>query len=135
MKISSLFLLPLILISVEKPPSSFNPSQPFQLINIYTSHNFESSGDTVDCKHKQLTPARLQTVISGCKPISGEQFHSDFLVFPCGYHCQIVQKQDTFNCRFNIGGWMYLENSDTTIIYGNYYPAHQKYFIGGPLER
>jgi hypothetical protein len=122
----------LLISNSDQQKEIFNSDAPFEIISFKYSLNEMSSGDTTECNNWKISYNQLLEVIRKSQIITGEEWHNNFLVYPCCYEGQLVQNSDTLKFSLNAGGWLRITGNDTSAIMGDYAPEHQPFFVSGP---
>ena len=95
---------------------------------VYTTF-FE---DSLECKGWDLSRQILTRIINNSRPISGTEQDLAFANHSCGIYAKLRQGYQYYEIEINAGSWMYIKCRDTTLLFGDFNRADEKYFLSGP---
>jgi hypothetical protein len=115
--------------------TSFDKDKPFEIINSKRGITTQSSEtDTAKCKGWTISQTDLPRIIKACKPISGEDWHHLFEVWPCIISGQLKQNGNTYKFEINGGSWMRITLDGKSILLGNFKKENEKFFISNAWD-
>lgn len=116
-----------------KSAKQFDNKQPFEIISFTNSIDRHTTDtDTTKCSGWTLDKSDIQKVIKNSEPLDGTTWDLSFLVLTCTKTISIVQTGQEFKVELNAGSFFWVNNGDTSVLFGDYKKSDRKYFIEGP---
>ena len=111
----------------------FDKQQPFEIISFANTLDRNTTDtDTSKCSGWTLTKSEIEKIIKNSEPIDGTTWDLSFLVLTCTKSVSIVQSGQQFKVEINAASFFWLNNGDTSVLFGDYKKSDRKYFIDGP---
>lgn len=111
----------------------FDNHQPFEIISfINTLNKHTTDTDTSKCSRWILTKQDIEKIIKNSEPIDGTTWDLSFLVLTCTKSVSVVQSGQQFKVEINAASFFWVNNGDTSVLFGDYKKSDRKYFIEGP---
>ncbi|BDD03612.1 hypothetical protein [Aureibacter tunicatorum] len=86
------------------------------------------------CQSWELNKSEIKKVFAESRAINGPEWHHLFGVLPCQIIGTISQNDQQYEFSINSGAWVTVSSSDTTLLFGNFEKANNKYFLMEALE-
>jgi hypothetical protein len=120
--------------SETKPATKlFNNKAPFEIISFRNIIKKQSTDqDTTKCNRWTLGKPEIERIIRNSEPLDGTTGDLAFLHLPCTKAIHLVQAGQDFEVELNAGSFFWVNNGDTTVLYGDFRKSDRKYFIEGP---
>jgi hypothetical protein len=117
----------------EKSVKLFDNHQPFEIVSFTnTLNNHTTDTDTSKCSRWTLTKPDIEKIIRNSEPIDGTTWDLSFLVLTCTKSVSVVQSGQQFKVEINAASFFWINNGDTSVLFGDYKKSDRKYFIEGP---
>jgi hypothetical protein len=111
----------------------FDNKQPFEIISFTNAiYKHTTDTDTTKCSRWTLAKSDIEKIIKNSEPLDGTTWDLSFLVLACSKTVKVVQGGQQFKVELNAGSFFWINNGDTSVLFGNYKKADRKYFIEGP---
>lgn len=111
----------------------FNNKAPFEIISFRNIIKKQSTDqDTTKCNRWTLGKPEIERIIQNSEPLDGTAWDLAFLHLPCTKAIHLVQAGQDFEVELNAGSFFWVNNGDTTVLYGDFKKSDRKYFIEGP---
>lgn len=121
---------------LNKAAKLFDNKQPFEIITFTNAINkLTTDTDTTKCSRWTLTKSDVEKIIENSEPLDGTTWDLSFLVLTCTKTVIVVQSGQQFNVELNAGSFFWINNGDTSTLFGDYKKSDRKYFIEGPDGR
>jgi hypothetical protein len=118
---------------LKKPAKLFDNHQPFEIVSVTNTLNKHTSDtDTLKCSRWTLTKADIEKIIQNSEPIDGTTWDLNFLVLTCTKSVGVVQSGQQFKVEINAASFFWVNNGDSSVLFGDYKKSDRKYFIEGP---
>ena len=83
----------------------------------------------IKCDKWNLDKTSIEKIIKISKPISGEEWHHLYDVWPCYHVGEVNINGKEFSYSVNGGSYIFISSSDTTFLYGCTDKRYEKYFL------
>ncbi|MFN8306965.1 MAG: hypothetical protein U0T79_09340 [Ferruginibacter sp.] len=118
---------------LNKTTKSFDNKQSFEIISFTNSvYRHTTDTDTTKCSHWTLDKSAIEIIIKNSEPIDGTTWDLSFLVLACTKTVNVVQSGQKFKVELNAGSFFWVNNGDTSVLFGDYKKSDRKYFIEAP---
>jgi len=118
---------------LNKSEKLFDNKQPFKIISFTSAINKNTTDtDTTKCSRWTLAKSDIETIIRNSEPLDGTTWDLSFLVLTCTKAVRVVQGEQQFSVELNAGSFFWVNNGDTSVLFGDYKESDRKYFIEGP---
>lgn len=118
---------------LKKVAKTFDNKQPFEIISFTNSIDINTTDtDTSKCNLWTLTKMDIEKIIKNSEPIGGTTWDLSFLVLACTKSVSIIQNGQQHQVEINAGSFFWVNNGDTSALYGDYEKSDRKYFFEGP---
>ena len=118
---------------LNKAEKLFDNKQPFEIIsftNTISKHTTDT--DTIKCSRWTLTKSEIEKIIKNSEPLDGTTWDLSFLVLTCTKTVSVVQGGQQFKVELNAGSFFWVNNGDTSVLFGDHKKSDRKFFIEGP---
>ena len=114
----------------------FDNSQPFEIVSFTNTLNKHTTDtDTLKCSRWTLTKSDIEKIIKNSEPIDGTTWDLSFLVLTCTKSVSVVQSGQQFKVELNAASFFWVNNGDTSVLFGDYKKSDRKYFIERPDDK
>lgn len=118
---------------LNKAAKSFDNKQSFEIISFTNSIDRHTTDtDTTKCSRWILNKLDIEKIIKNSEPLGGTTWDLSFLVLACTKTVNVVQSGQQFKVELNAGSFFWVNNGDTSVLFGDYKKSDRKYFIEGP---
>ena len=119
-----------------KAAKLFDNKQPFKIISFKNAiDKYTTDKDTTKCNRWVLTKSDIKKIIKNSEPIDGTTWDLNFLVLTCTKAVSVIQAGQQFKVELNAGSFFWVNNGDTSVLFGDYKVSDRKYFIEGPANK
>ncbi len=121
---------------LKKSTKLFDNHKPFEIVSFTnTLDKHTTDTDTVKCSHWTLTKPDIEKIIKNSEPIDGTTWDLSFLVLTCTKSVSVVQSGQQFKVEINAASFFWVNNGDTSVLFGDYKKSDKKYFIEAPDDK
>ena len=114
----------------------FDNHQPFEIVSSTNTLNKHTTDtDTLKCSRWTLTKSDIEKIIKNSEPIDGTTWDLSFLVLTCTKSVSVVQGGQQFKVEVNAASFFWVNNGDTSVVFGDYKKSDRKYFIEAPDDK
>jgi hypothetical protein len=118
---------------LKKSVKLFDNHLPFEILSFTNTleKNTTDTG-TSKCRSWTLSKKNILEIIKNAVPIGGTTWDFNFLVLTCTKSVKILQGGQQYDLDINAGSFFWVNNGDTTVLFGDYKKTDRKYFIEEP---